>query len=227
MALAYDNSSSGSGLSVATVSFAHTCSGAERLLVALIGFGDGANKTISTITYAGQAMTQVSGTATWASGWTGMVPICYLINPPVGSNTFTVTLNAASSTIGAGVISFTGAHQTYPVVDRNVAGIFAAPPSTITIPSVAGRIVVGATMTDADTTMTITSGTSRQTKYGLSGSHSYALGSIDGGGTISWTWTAAQQGWAINAAEIVPSIAAAAAVFNPLDSFIIQPSKNP
>jgi hypothetical protein len=225
MALAYDNSSSGSGNSVATVSFAHICSGVERLLVALVGFGDAANKTISTITYAGVNMTQVSGTATWASGWTGTVPICYLINPATGSNTFTVTLNAASNTIGAGVVSFTGAHQTYPVVERNVNGIFAAPPSTITIASVAGRIVAGCTMTDADTTMTITSGVSRQTKFGLNGTHSYALGTIDGGGTLSWTWTAAQQGWAINAAEIVPSIAAA--VFNPLGHNIIRPAMNP
>lgn len=115
MAVAFDNvlQKQFQGSSVSTVTKSYTTSGTNRLL--LLGFCLNAGGPISTLTYAGVAMTQVG-----TDGNSGFydVQLWALLNPASGANNIVVTLANSQSNwqwLGAsytGVIGFPDGTQT-------------------------------------------------------------------------------------------------------------------
>jgi|SRR5580765_3196055 len=203
MALVFDRASQGTGGSTTTVSYSVTCSGTDRLMLAFIGYGGSPLRSITTITYGGIAMTALPGGSVHDGTSRGMI-VYYLINPKVGDNVFTVTLSASTFQVAAGVIFYMGAHQTAPF--GTVLSDFNAATNTpaITLPTTTGRVAIAGVLSDSNTSMSITGGTSRMAINNFGG-FCYDIGTIDGGGTLSWSYAGADPGWAIVGVDIKPS----------------------
>jgi len=107
MALAVDTTSKSNGvvnLTTKTVTFSHTCSGANRVLVVAIG---SYNATPTGVNYAGTSMSLAVGKATGKY----RTFIYYLIEPDTGANNIVITFDKGNLAYSAGGISFTGANQ--------------------------------------------------------------------------------------------------------------------
>lgn len=116
MAVTYDAISSNRrwDTTASTLSYSHTCSGGNRLLVVAVGIndtGDG-GATVTSVTYNSVSMTQVQ--TKQASGLTPRVYVFRLIAPTTGSNTIAITASE-NVQIASNSISFKGVHQTSPV----------------------------------------------------------------------------------------------------------------
>ena len=114
--IAFDASSSTSG-SAASFTFAHTVSGANRLLIVGVTIRTDVGQTVTSITYSGAALTFVR-----ADTFAGSVrsELWYRIAPATGSNNVVVTLSA-SAKAATGAISLTGVDQTAPLDAQNGA----------------------------------------------------------------------------------------------------------
>lgn len=113
MAIAFDASSirtqdSGGG---ATSTWAHTCTGSNRIL--FVGVTVGAGKTVSGVTYNAVAMTQVNTLAlagtTFDNGY-----LFRLVAPATGANNIVVTASA-DTFIYAAATSYNNVDQTTPI----------------------------------------------------------------------------------------------------------------
>src|SRR2546422_5947538 len=95
-----------------SLSFLHTTSGTNRLLVVGVTQKNSPPRSVSTVTDAGQAMTS-AGSAVNASG--AGAHIYYLVAPPTGLNTVVATLSGSASGMSVGAVTFTGVNQMTPV----------------------------------------------------------------------------------------------------------------
>lgn len=91
------------------VSWSHTCSGTDRLLVVGTTHANGAS-SLTGITYNGVAMTMIAQQA----GLANLInsALFYMINPPSGTHTITISGGGGSPTIWGAAASFTNADQT-------------------------------------------------------------------------------------------------------------------
>jgi len=108
MAIAFDASSSGSGVTT-SLTYAHTCTGSNRYLAVAMN-NNTASATITAITYAGVSM----GTAVDALVNSGANTYLYMFNlvaPASGANNVVITASP-STNINSISLSFTGAKQT-------------------------------------------------------------------------------------------------------------------
>ena len=155
-----------------SLSWSHTVgSGANRLLVVGVSIRN-ANNQVATVTYAGKALTKLQARdnddgAVRVEQW-------YLIAPPSGTGTVTVSVPGGAKVVG-GAVSFTGADQVAPfrgLVSAGSTGTGTNNP-TVADSSSAGELVVStvATEGDAGPTLAPLSGQSQAWKkyYGTSG----------------------------------------------------------
>lgn len=106
MAIAYDNSTDGGQAYNSTLTFAHTCSGANRILFVLASSQSGS--TITGVTYNGIDMSLVT-TAYDEAGY-AVNYLYYLVAPATGANNVVVSGNTQYK--WAIAASYTGASQT-------------------------------------------------------------------------------------------------------------------
>jgi hypothetical protein len=98
MAIAFDATSDSGYQTTAIYSWSHTCTGLNLILfVAQVNTG-----TPSNVNYGGQALTQIAAIGAGITLW-------YLINPPSGSHTVSITNQDNPSGAEAFAISYTGA----------------------------------------------------------------------------------------------------------------------
>lgn len=122
--VAYDATGAGnavaSGTNSVNITWSHTCTGSNRIvIVSILVGGVSASYTTFTrsVTYGGNAMTSfgaIDGGAT-PNGWLEMF---YLIAPPTGAQTVSVTVSKAATTFGrvaGNSVSYNNAAQTAPV----------------------------------------------------------------------------------------------------------------
>lgn len=105
MAVLFDAFSGGNNGGGTTISWSHTASGTNRLVVASISANNSMG-AISAFTYGGVAMTLYRND--------GLIATYYMINPPTGAQTIAVTY-ANFSFVEGESISVTNAHQTSPI----------------------------------------------------------------------------------------------------------------
>lgn len=106
MAIAFDSTTTSSlWSSVTSITFAHTCTGSDRMLFVATANNTGAN--ITGVTYNGVAMTQIS---TINNSAPSKMYFWYLIAPASGSNNVVVTASGTCSIIAKSV-SYTGVKQ--------------------------------------------------------------------------------------------------------------------
>lgn len=122
MALTYDNASNGTGNVATSISWSHTCSGTDRLLVVGIHVGSGQGYNVTNVTYAGVSMTNLGV----FDNSNGQVGLWYLINPATGANTVATTKSTSGYHRG-GSVSYTGASQ---ISQPNVHGSSSAASGT-------------------------------------------------------------------------------------------------
>lgn len=107
MAIAYDTSTQANTGAASSLTFSHTCTGSDRVLVLDVYWSS--SRTVSSIQYAGVAMTAaVTQLDTGGGERHGMY---YLIAPATGANNVVITLSGSASIVGI-ASSYTGADQT-------------------------------------------------------------------------------------------------------------------
>lgn len=133
-AIAFDVSADGGTSSgVTTLSWNHTVTGANTLLLACVwSFTSGDN--VSTVTYNGTGMTQLTKRAGDASS---ELYLYYYIGAPTGSHTITVT-TIGTGQLFADSISYTGVSP-YSFPDASGSGTAAGTTRTLTLTTVAAN----------------------------------------------------------------------------------------
>src|SRR5580765_3567417 len=98
MAVAYDaNGKSNTTAAQQVKTWSHTCTGSDRLLLVTVVWNQPnvSTELVSAVTYNGVAMTSFGSPAPVKSsatpGSNRLIQLFYLINPPTGANTVSVT----------------------------------------------------------------------------------------------------------------------------------------
>lgn len=112
MAIAYDTFTNGSFTSGTSRTFAHTCTGSDRILFVETVINTSTD-LVTGVTYNGVSMTRIQTVSPTANR---RLYLYYLIAPATGSNN--VVISASSSTfIGGNASSYTGVAQSGTIID--------------------------------------------------------------------------------------------------------------
>lgn len=200
MAVAYDAGSNfGGGQAGATSkTWAHTCSGSDRILIVFVTLSPGAGALDPTsITYNGVALSKLGS----VDGSSSRIGLWYLIGPATGTNNIVVTFASATAWYSwAG--SFTGV-QTI----QNVTSLatFPSTSSSISVPSTSGvgnMVIDGVLYTSNN--QGLTAGANQTEFYNFQTNNSQGSSyesSATTNTTMSWT-VGANQGWLHIGAEL-------------------------
>lgn len=217
MALAIDAISSVHGTG-SSLTFAHTCSGSNRLLVVWVSYFDSADAPTGA-TYNGVAMTAIPSST--AANGNYKIAGFYLIAPATGTNNIVVSFSGAMSDMGAGAVSFTDADQTTPLGTAVTATGTNTTPS-VTVTTSAGEIVVDGLVIVHGGTLTVDgSQIQRWNSIASNGFQKYA-GSTEtaAGASTSMDWNnSSSQQWAIGAVPIKPVSAGGGTVATKMSAY--------
>lgn len=120
MAVVFDAKSTGSSdPESSTLTWSHTCTGDNRLLVVTVG--ESRNVTVTGVTYNGVALTKAKE-LDGGGGGNDYASIWYLIAPDTGTNDIVVTYSGSITVPRAGGASFTNALQTAVLGATNSVG---------------------------------------------------------------------------------------------------------
>lgn len=209
MAIAFD-ATANSGLQTMTSPYSYnlTVAGDDRFLVVGVAFS-GLGQSVTGITYNGVALTLIeaknSATSRRAELWG-------LIAPATGTNSVTVTLSSAVTSI-SGAMSFTGVDQSTPnEADANASGAGTSDIS-VAVTTVADNDWVVDFASTGDTAATVGAGQTEKVNvadmmFG-SGLMSYEGPKTPAGSvTMSWTDIGSLLEWATVATALIPVAAA-------------------
>jgi len=188
-----------------TVSWSHTCTGSNRVLVVGAAVNCGSTQTITGVTYNGVAMTAVPSGRMNSNNTAnvGFVQVWYLIAPATGANTVVITASASVFSFSAGSVSFTGVDQTTPLGAAVTSFGSSAAASVAVTGTTAGNIVIDAVCTGNAVS---SSGQSLQWLRNtdtLSAAGNGASSTVAGGGTATMSYTVNNDFWGIVAVEVL------------------------
>ncbi len=205
MAIAFDSSSNGTIATGTSITFSHTCSGIDRILFVLSFDDTGGSSAVTGITYAGSAMTKITGIQVSADMW---ITMWYLINPNTGANN--VVISAGSSVLLCGTSqSYTGAKQS-GVPDASGSSAASGISATQSVTTVANNCwTIAILKTGIIKTITPNSGTTNRTiQDALWGADSNGVITPPGSTSLGGSWTTSTN-YAIIVASFAPSAVAA------------------
>lgn len=205
--VAFDAAASNKVLSSNTVSWSHTCSGTNRVLLVdvALGVSSAGDTQTAGVTYNGVAMTSIGKVHTNASN-VGWVERFVLIAPATGSNTVAVTASASVASICGGSMSFKSASQTlsdYTVTSNT--GDSANATVTQTTPAATSQVMGGHGGGGSFSAVGQTS------RYNVANTSSTGCGNLAGntapgtGSNVTLTATLSSDFWASLATEIKAS----------------------
>lgn len=199
MAIAFDAASS-STANASTVTFSHTCSGSDRVLV--VGTSHRYNNKTTSVTYNGVNLTKwseninsnICGTQLW-----------YLVAPSTGANNIIVT-QSSTERIVVGASSWTGVNQTTPLGTAVLQNGTSSSPS-VNVSSSSSEVVIDVLAALDDAGITATVGTSQTQRW----NDSAASGgiAIQGCGSSETGASTTTMSWSLSAAVQYSQIAAA------------------
>ena len=202
MAIAFDATAVSGGDNLASVSFSHTCTGSDLLLLIAVHCLQLSGQTVSSITYNSVAATLVA-TADQGNRYT---ELWRLAAPATGSNTLAATFSASMNNVGVRAISFTGVDQTTPLGSAVTATGNSTTPSVI-VPAATDDLVFDCLTIEHAGTLSVGAGqTSRYNAIVAGGGFNKAAGSTEPGAasvTMSWSDTAGGP-WAMIGVPIKP-----------------------
>ncbi len=181
--------------------------GSNRLLIVAVAI-ERDDERVTTVTYAGQAMTFV-GTSV-DPGQTSRVEVWRLIAPATGTNTVSVTLNAAAATVVA-AISFANVDQTNPIAASQFASGDNVSTASVTVASATGQVVLAAIAAN-DAVDSVTAGAGQAASWNvINAADVIGAGSTKAASatttTMSYTLQSPEK-WTMAAIAIRPSSAA-------------------
>jgi hypothetical protein len=185
-----------------TLSWNHTCSGTERLLVVGVALGTGNSSGFTAaVTCNGVAMRAVAK-ANSNNGTVGFVQLFVLAAPAVGANTVLVTPNVTADALSCGSVSFNGVDQTTPVITSVAAGGSSAVPSVVVPSTTSGNMIVdgacsGGPLTSSNQTQRWLRNTNTSTGAGNGAGSTAAAG-----GPVTMSYVATNDWWGIAAVEV-------------------------
>jgi hypothetical protein len=187
---------------LSTLSWSHTTSGTNRVLVVGVSWAGG--QTVNSVTYAGTTMTSIGSVS---NGSNARAQLFYLLEsalPASGtSNTVQVTMSAAATEIVGGAVTFRGANQTTPVGSFASATGSSSTPS-VTVTSNTGETVIDTVEVRSSTAMT--AGASQTQRWQMQPSSFRGAGSTEAGAsTVTMSWTSGSAAWAIGAVGVKPA----------------------
>lgn len=207
MAIAFDNAASGSA-SIAASSLTYSLTvgaGSNRILFVSAIVNINAD-TISSITYAGVAMTPTANTPLVANQ---SLYLYYLVNPASGANNVVVTLSIGVSSIFSCASSYTGASQT------GVPDSVGSAHATVTSGTVSTTVVaanswmVGALRNDSNGNGTASTGTTQRTFVTGQTTLDDSGGALTSGSqSLNETWGGASTNFYALVASFAPSVLA-------------------
>ena len=114
MAIAFDNSTQRARYTAGSnPTFSHTCTGSDLILFVFVNVINPASNRATAVTYNGVSLTKVRDVFPQSNVNTSL---WYLVNPATGSNTVSITLNAALGTyVDCAAVSYTGVAQSSPI----------------------------------------------------------------------------------------------------------------
>lgn len=199
MAIAVDATSASSGTAGTTVTWSHTCTGSDLVLVVLAG--GTTLLDVSDVTYNGVAMTEVASVGTQRDE-----KIYVLEDPATGAHDIVVTKTSGEE-CDAGAISFTGASTSAATNTDN--GFGTSQSLTVNTTNTGnGYVVSGVIINDPGSITYGGSGTEwSNTTAGNLGA-SFVYHSYSSGGNVSESWTSANnRAWATAGVEITELVA--------------------
>ena len=208
MAVTHDAASNPAKATSATsLTFAHTCSGTERVLV--VGSSvDDLVPADTTATYAGVSMTGIGA----LTNNFDRSELFGLIAPATGANNVVITAAATQGSIAGGAESVNGADQTTGWGTAATAEADNSTAPTVTVTSATGELVVdNVAGGDLISQQTATAGAGQTERWDSTGvdSNGFAIGSTEAGAaSVVMSWTLNN---AIDWASVGVSIKAAAA----------------
>ena len=112
---AFDAASSAYAEGNADITFSHTCTGSDRLLLVMASVNASDATSIAGATYNGVAMTLVTSIDNTDSFANTITYLFRLIAPATGANNIVVDVEGAPGNVAVSAASFTGVHQTTPL----------------------------------------------------------------------------------------------------------------
>jgi hypothetical protein len=209
MAIAYDNSGSGSITTGTSVTFSNNCSGSNRFIYG--GATDnGANTVTMTVTKGGSA-TAMTLIARGAAGGLREATF-YMIAPDAGVSSNVVASISSSGFIVAQTASYTGVHQTTPI-DNSVVNAYNATASTTISQSITPvasgcwAIILGCFNANSGTVTAGANTTVRQSTVNASGLNGLADSNTTATAGVAYTLnlTGTSSGRSSQLATIAPS----------------------
>lgn len=228
MAVVFDNvgpssaGTGGTGPPTSPITWTHVMT-ATSLPIILVGIGVGVKSSagsahtpgnedgdfvITAVTANGVSLTLVPGSLTHNSGTTGYVNWYYLLNPPSGSLSMSVSftnVNAFSEdAIECGSVSFNGVDQTIPFASK-VLNSGTGTSSTISVPSNTSNMVAG--LCGAGSNLSAPTGGTGRWLNNINTNTSGGNGAVQtapgaGGLTLGYTITPSD-GWGFSAIELL------------------------
>lgn len=189
----FDAASSVTGISVSSLTWAHTCSGSDRLITIFGCIGSSAAMTGSTATYNGVSATEFASADD--ANWNRIIGY-QLIAPATGSNNVVVTFNQTHSNAVGGAISFTKVHQTTPLGTPATGANHFNTSNTVSVSSGTSEVVVGGTMTDDDIDTVVGSGGIVRFEQSVNNDNAGEGATWVGASSVTVSWTQAVNGWA-------------------------------
>jgi hypothetical protein len=204
--IAFDAASSAQAGSASSLSWSHSCSGSDRLLVVGTNSGDlsAGDRPVTSITYNGANLTKIR------SDDAGNIrtELWYLVVPASGSHTIQVTFSGNNINVQAGAVSLTGVDQSSPL-DANNGATGSSPSPSVSITTVADNAwVIDSLM--VENTPSITVGAGQTSRWSEDNANSRGRGSTEGprtpAGSVTMSWSlGSSQPWRISAASFTPS----------------------
>jgi hypothetical protein len=201
----FDATSGGEGNGVASITFSHTCSGADRILLVGI-FHNGPADHVQSVTYNGVPLTRLANTnvsnAFEHELW-------YLVAPATGANAIVVTHNAIPADLIACAVSYTGVHQSTPF-GTAVTGSGTSSAPGVSVSSANGEVVVdtlGAYKGDATDPVVDASQTLRGHMEGFPDVTYHSFHSSEAGASsVTMSWATTCDFWALIGVPLKPSL---------------------
>lgn len=194
MAIALDATSSGTATAGTTVTIAHTCTGANLVLIVVVGGTDGI--TTPTVTYNAVSMTLVA-----SKNVSNMSSFTFaLVGPATGTHNIVVTKGSGDEIGGMG-ISFTGAGG-YSAVNSSDGNSTTASLTVTTATTGAGYVVTGGTTNVVASAAYTGAGAEYADLASASQDYHAAYTAFAAGADVTDSWTFASNKWALSGVEV-------------------------
>lgn len=200
-------SSAVSSGNVGSLSWQHTTTGSNRMLIVGVAFNTPFFEYISNVTYGGQSLDKIG---VKNNGTNERIELWGLTSPNTGTNNVVVNLAFNTTRMVGGAISFTGVHQQTPLGTFKAGSDISGNPTVSGITSASDEIVVDIVGFDSEATVTPdASQTERWNKLsnGILDDIRGAMSTKQGAASVTMSWTPGSlpQQWAIGAVPIKPA----------------------